>query len=63
MKSEVIALTSFVKDGRTDAQTDAEHFYVPPNGFAMAGDNNPPEREKAIEQLLINMLSSIWILE
>ena len=33
-KSEVITLTSFVTDGRTDAQ----HFYVPPNGFTMAGD-------------------------
>ena len=33
MKSVVIALTSFV----TDARTHAQHFYVLPNGFAMAG--------------------------
>ena len=38
MKSEVIALTSFVTDGQTDGRTPS--IYMSPNGFAMAGDNN-----------------------
>ena len=51
MKSEVIALTSFVTDGRThtdgrtDGRTDVRTdgrlaFIYQHNGFAMAGDNN-----------------------
>ena len=40
MKSEVIALTSFVMDGRTDGRTHWRLAFLcpPPNGFAMAGD-------------------------
>ena len=34
MKSEVIALTSFVTDGRTNRQMDAKYFYVPPPPMA-----------------------------
>ena len=30
MKSDVIAQTSFVKDGWMDGQMDAQQFYVPP---------------------------------
>ena len=39
MQSEVIALTSFETDGRTDGRL-AFLCPPPPNGFAMAGDKN-----------------------
>ena len=41
MKSEVITLTSFVTDARTDGRTPSISMPPPPPyGFAMAGVNN-----------------------